>query len=389
MIINYKPRVLIGVALAGIGIGSAVQAAPSLPVTHPVVTPAELNNGPGMIDANAVMGQWFQSVATSNLAYRTREFHDNSVSNGGGAAGHLAIAGRVTNVVRVVFNLFQYRITSFDIVATVSNDTASTASGSWADGTNCYGEVRSTGASYSNTLCQAILTADFARAGLLPLPTVTLPQYRMPPGMFITATNHDQISWYGFNLQGGAYQVPGWTLGDIPPGGGTNLTLHFIVTEVNGASGDDIGIPDTELRYTVISDAESSGADIFINRSSSLKVGQWIIDPWTDDGSAYPVNDETNDASCVSVFHNTVDETNQVIAIRGCGLLTGISSSHVIMSMGCPGLPTNQVLQSCSSLTASNWTALATNKAWPLPQTNRWTNTSVVSSPLFYRIAQP
>lgn len=374
-------------------LGPGVMAAPSVPVTKPPATPAVSYTGPVTADdSHAVMGQWFQSITNQNLlGYRTHEFYDNTASCGGGSRGHLAIEGRVTNIVNAESypgDLFP-PILSFEVIARVFNDGSPTNSGACADGVNNLGEQRHAGIVYSNTLYEAILTVDFATAGTFPATLfANSPPYRNA-APYIAAINHDFVSWYGWNSdnnQNGDFCVPGWNLGTLLPGQSTNITLIFVVQNDNNEA-DRIDLMDP--RYSTLVDSATSGTDIFINRTTSLKINEWIRDPSPDNGSAYPAPDSTN-LNNVSVFHFTAEDVNQSIAIKGLNW-TANPSAHCLSSVGSSGI-TRQILQSCTNLPGTNtinWFDVYTNeRAWPMPKTNYWTNTTFTGSVHFYRIRQ-
>ncbi len=379
---NLKTRFLIlACVLSTAGI---ISAAPSLPVTKVPVTPSASFTGPTN-DAHAVMGQWFMNVATSKREYRTHEFYDNTSGSGGGSAGHLAIYGRVTNIVHDVNPPFE-AIVSFDVIATVSNDAP--ASPSWSSGLNSHGEELSTSQQYSNTLRNVILTTDFAYAGTI-LPTVTDPPspYKNITSPYITATNHDFLAWYCWNIekpsliQSGDYHVPGWNFGDIAPGAKSTRILNFTIT-TDGFNQD--GIPSGTPRFTALTNSESSGTDIFINRSLSLKISEWISDPALDEGDGTATN------SNVSVFHNTDADINQVVSITGIKAQASPLSFTMYTTGSTNGI-NQQIMQVCTNLTTNTWwMSVATNEAaWPIPQTNFWSYTNNDWPVQFYRIIQP
>lgn len=304
--------------------------------------------------------------------------------------GHLAIAGRVTNIVYSGDIMNPYTISSFEVVATIFNDTASVPSGSWAPGANSHEEALSTSERYSNTLSAIIMTVDFASVDIPP-GSIGSPPYR-DSAPYITATNHDFTSWYCWNSElnkDGAFYVPGWNCGTLLPGQSVTNVFKFIMRDFFGS---DTQMPTSDPRYDLIVDSNDNGTDIFINRSSSLKISQWISDPWADTDTNYPVyfdaNDATyKDASNVSVFHNTLEDEGQSITIKSLQRSTNLSTLY-LESVGSIGIAA-QILQVCTNLISTNWVDVSTNKAWPLPQTNHWTH-SILSSPLnFYRIIQP
>lgn len=362
-------------------------AAPSLPVTKAPVTPPLSYTGPTNDDPHAIMGQWVQYVSDARQTYRTHEFHDNIAGNGGGTAGSLAISGVVSYIEWGVPDPFSgiSPIVAFDVVATVSNDLGS-GSGSWAIATNSHGEARAYGATYTGTLFNALITADFAAARLIPN-NIGNPPYRNA-SPYITATNHDVLAWYCYNFQlnqNGDFRVPGWQLGNITPGESRSVTMNFVVETYEQVP--DVIMPE-DPRYAVIYDSWTNGTDILVNRSTSLKINQWISDPQFDDGTAYPQSEGT-DLSNVSVFHNIIasNAMAEPIAIKSLQCSANLATNY-LQSVGSSGI-TWQILQTCSNLTSSNWNNILTNRSYPSPQTNSWTNATVKAPIQFYRIIQP
>lgn len=374
-------------------LGLAACAAPSLSITKIPVTPAQSYTGPTNMDTHAIMGQWFQAVSTSNLEYRTHEFYDNTPAAGGGNKGHLAIVGRVTNLVYdTVSSPFPpYPISSFEVIAIICNDTPCTLSGAWAAGSNSHNEALTTTAQYSNKLSNIILTADFALVDIPPS-SIGSPPYRdTPDGVgYITAVNHDFTAWYCWNSEinkDGAFYVPGWSFPSLLPGESATNILQFVIKDFFGG---DSSLPTLDPRYAIIKESNDMGTDIFINRSTSLKISQWVNDPWADNGVDYPTNSTLDDASNVSVFHNSVEDEEQSIAIKSLLWSPNLATNY-IHSIGSSGIAF-QVLQVATNLAPSNtnWINAATNeKAWPVPQVNHWTNVHPAAPVQFYRIVQP
>lgn len=362
-----------------------ISAAPSLPVTKTPVTPNPSFTGPTN-DTHAFMGQWFINVTNSKSEYRTHEFYDNASGSGGGSAGHLAIYGFVTNVVRDPFPP-QTAISSFYIIATVSNDTP--ASNGWLVGTNSNGEALSTSQQYTNIFRKVILTVDFAVTERVPnwLENNFYPYRNSTNSTYLASINHDFRGWYGNPVTNpapdspsGVFLIPGWDFGDIPPGGASTRTLQFYVGDFNL---DPALIPEDDPRHLPIITSESSGTDIFINRSLSLKISEWISDPALDEGDGAATN------SNVSVFHDTDEDMNQVVAIAGIKTETSPLSFTVYTTGSTNGI-SQQIMQVSTNLTTTNWMNIATNEAaWPIPQTNSWSHTNALWPVQFYRIIQP
>ncbi len=359
-------------------------AAPSLPIVRPFVSPTISYTGPTNDDTHAVMGQWFENLTSSQLENRTHEFYDNINTSGGGIMGHLAISGVVVKV--TTKNFPSKPIESFDVLATLYNDTASPGSGSWAAGTNSHQETLTTLSSYTNVMKKTILTANFATCGPIAF-TTSDPAYT-DWSTYIVATNQDFAGWFCWNPaipdshQYGAFSVPGWDFGDLLPGQSTNRLLHFIVI---GQDGNPGFFDSSDSRYDPIMTSFNNQSDIFINRSSSLKIGTWIGTPADDDGSDYPRDIYTSaDLSNVSVFHNITGDP--AVTITTAQFLSS-PPSIVINSAGSDGF-VRQILQSTTNLVNGSWANIATNLCWPLPITNCWTNATVGGTVNFFRIIQ-
>ncbi len=271
---------------------AGLQAAPSLSVRKPpVVSGANPNTGPAATDPTAVNGQWFDTLTGGAPSVRSREFHDNVPGQGGGTWSHKAIYGAVGTI------YYQAgpgtNIIGFIIKATVTNDTNST-SGGWQSSPNSHGEMRGATTPYVGTLYRPVITAEFAvnSSALFPAGPVAGTPYSLSPGPRIIAINHTLNGWYCFNnvAPGGRYYVPAWTLADIPVGASSSVAMQFRVL--------DGGINPGDPRYSVIVNSLSTGSDVLSNRTTSLKISDWIGSIFTDTGAAYSAN-----GSDSSVFH--------------------------------------------------------------------------------------
>lgn len=292
---------MLGVILAFASCGM-LYAAPSLPITEPPVGSSDLD-GPD-IDPGSIMGQWFTNLTSGAEEVRSHEFHDNAFGEGGGASGAASIVGKVISI-SYAGSPGISDIIDFEIEATIINDTDS-VTGTPSPGFNSHDEVRSIIPEYVGTMVDTKLTADFAVADISMLPIGIYP-YKDPfPEVYIVAENEDQWAWYCWNAEAdsvsastvGAYQVPAWDFGDIPPGGGAAIEiLRFSVFNTSGG-----GLPTGDPRYSVLVASEATGADLFANRSSSLKISDWVDILHYDDGTEYP--DASDSSSDVSVFHN-------------------------------------------------------------------------------------
>jgi len=270
----------------------SLQAAPSLSITKGPVGPFN-NTGPNT-DPTATSGQWFLN-ASGEEEFRTHEFHDN-VTDHGGDDPHV-IDGRVISLTTNAAN----HITAFTIDATIENNTPR-CYGQESDSSNSHNELRPAETDrYIGTLLDTRLTVEFAiaEAGLLPQ-AFTGPYQNPWPPSFIIAENEDQLAWYCWNEQDppqgdepGNYYVPTWDFGDIAINQRVTKTLNFKVNPP---------MDPTDPRYAAIYGAYEDGKDMFINRTTSLKISTWIDGIGIDFGDTYP--DDVFRSSDVSVFHN-------------------------------------------------------------------------------------
>jgi len=321
---KIQMAVVFAVVLAFV-LTAAALAAPALEITKPPVAPVPSWTGP-VIDPNAVDGQWFLKDTET---YRTHEFYDNVDGYGGGHdyktlvnpyntqqsklqdwGSHWAIYGKASNVSLDINN----NITSFNIVAAITNDLPGI--GWWANGANSHGETLSTNQSYVGTLYGARLTAEFALTSLNNVPSSWTSPYndRQP---YIVATNEDLAAWYCWTpgnpeqlTPAGGYYVPTWELGNIAQGETVFKTLQFsVVGGMNAA--------DSRYGKILASQAADWGdGDLFLNRTTDLKIGDWLDGIGPDDGSPYPQTDALRSGN-VSVFF-AIPEPGSLAAL-GCG----------------------------------------------------------------------
>jgi len=289
-------------------ISFSLLAAPSLMITEPPVTSQYPWTGP-VQDPDAIKGQWFKDNLTGAETYRTHEFYDNVESDtlhfGGGFSSYTAIHGFVFSIITDPSGA----ITSFVISATIKNDTP--ALSPWADGFNSHDEALATDNQYEGTLFYTKLTAEFALSGGGAVPIAWTPPYMYNDWPDIYAEDHDQLAWYCWTPGNtwedppltpyGGYFVPTWDFGNIASGGSAQLFLHFTVA--------GIGIvPEMDPRFSIIMESLTAGdaSDIFLNRTTSLKISTWMDDLSLDTGIPYP--DFPLRGSDVSVFHNDNDD---------------------------------------------------------------------------------
>jgi hypothetical protein len=281
---------------------SLVYAAPSLQITKPPVVPVPSWTGP-VQDPHAMAGQWFMDLNSGVEHWRTHEFHDNvSPQGGGGFASFHAIWGFAFDVISDA----QGNITSFDILATITNDVP--AMEPWLDGGNSHLEFRpfiDLEDQYVGELIDTKLTAEFAIslvAGPPPINDWPIGPYRDPGLPHIVATNEDQLAWYCWcptnDIQEltppGTYSVPTWDFGTIPPGSAASRVLMFVCIPP---------IPPGDPRHAAITLSSESGLDILLNRTTSLKISTWLDDLGPDPGIPYPEVEPFRGSDC-SVFHN-------------------------------------------------------------------------------------
>ena len=281
-------------------------AAPSLTITKPPVTPIPSWTGPGIPmpplapsgDPHAEFGQWFTNLITGDFERRTHEFYDNVIGSGGGYQSCTAIFGFVS----AMTGGGGAPITAFSIDATIHNDIPTDTP--WLDGTNSHHEARTFTSIedqlISGSLLDVKLTAEFAIDTAVPPPASWTPPYFDPyPGVYIEATNHDELAWYCWTDDGeapqphGDFHVPTWDFGNIPMGSSATRTLSFQIPA---------GLPPTDSRYHVITNSFETQADILLNRTTSLKISEWIEGLYTDSCQPYP--DNPQGSSDVSVFHS-------------------------------------------------------------------------------------
>ncbi len=298
------------VVLAALFVATIACAAPSLPITKPPVTDG-INAGPAPIDPDAIQGQWFTDRTTGLQEVRTHEFYDNMELFGGGevATGGFstdAIYGKVSNI---IFGPGS-EITAFDIDATIHNDTGHELD-DWDDGYNSHTESLSTSDNWVGTLYKTKLTAEFALNQDRLEPAIWNPPYTDQDPHFI-AVNEDEEAWYCYNTQQGDFYVPTWDFGDIPVDESATRKLSFVV--------EGMGLLPTDPRYNAIMtsfSADPGKGDILQNRTTSLKISDWVEPLTLDDGSAYPAPGHSSD---VSVFHNIPEPTSAVL-IAGLGFI--------------------------------------------------------------------
>jgi len=280
----------------------ATWAAPAADIRKPPVTSKigfNTQTGPTGVDPGAAEGQWFKDRELEVYHVRSHEFYDNKLGFGGSNMSTLAIEGYAENI---VFNTQTGAITSFDIRATITNDLPGEPELA-ALGENAHGEqVCDQDPQWLTerfVMEHVKLTVEFAidaaeQAALLPSGG---PYYA--PETIIRSMNHEQLAWYCWadvweQDPAGDFQVPTFEFGNIAPGESATRVLQFTV--------DGDGLEVGSDAYNVLVESEGQETDILFNRTTSLKVSQWVDKLATDTGDAYPLG--ALNSSDVSVFFN-------------------------------------------------------------------------------------
>ncbi len=274
--------------------GLSLLAAPSLDVRKPpVLSGPNPNTGPAALDPIAQRGQWVIPAAGGAARVYSHEFHDNVNGQGGGVASWRAIYGRTASIVYAAGP--GTAIIGFSVSATINNDTT-TGAGGWQPGRNSHREQSYASFSYRGILYRPVLAAEFAVANplLFPAGPVAGTPYTPSPGPRIIAANNDLRAWYCFNnvAPWGNYYVPTWEFPTINPGASATRILTFRVL--------DGGLVPADPRYAAIVNSLGTGRDLFSNRTTSLKISNWVEGLTIDTGAPYF---QAGQGSDVSVFH--------------------------------------------------------------------------------------
>lgn len=287
---NARTVPKVGCVLLLAALVATAMAAPGLPITKPPVQPVPSWTGPP-IDPHAVEGQWFEGAQSGVQESRPYEFYDNVYGHGGSQwKSYLAIEGYVTGL-----NMDgQGNITGFSVFSRIWNDMPGV--GDWADGGNSHGESLHTTQQYQGTMYGVKLAASFADDGVLGnFPGPSGPYTGSELSQNIYAIGYDQLAWYCWTpdhgTPAGDYMVPTWDFADILPGGVATRTLGFGLYNPVG--------PGSTL-YQFLVNAEQQQPDIFLNRTTSLKISDYFDALTIDDGTPYPV--PPSHSSDVSVF---------------------------------------------------------------------------------------
>lgn len=369
-------------------------------------------NGPPR-DAAAARGQWFVNVTNGAEVVNSWEFHDSDAP--------LSIHGVLTAILwGVTSPVVGYtNIAGFTILATISNNPAA---GPFLPGlsTNAHWEQQLPPQPYYHeTMWRTRIAAEFAAAqagpggppfvGVAPYVVGMSPPYYLDPfagnQYLIEAQNETLAAWYCYSAPDpnnpanppGAYYVPAWDVGDIPPGGSAQVVMDFRIKTYSGAPTE---LPLTDLRHGVLRASFNYGLDVFYNRAESLKISHWLDYLLIDGGNLiYSPPDpyaseppiELTSASDVSVFFNSaapgVMPVMQITPLFNNGVLTAVQLSWSMPDV----YPV--ILQYCDDLTLNKWTVVPLSLPLPplIPGPMGWTdNGSVIlpplQSPRFYRL---
>lgn len=171
-------------------------------------------------------------------------------------------------------------------------------SGEWNYGLNSHMEYLETDQQYSGTLYSSILAIEFAVSEVENTPSDWDAPFSMGQLPFLIAENADYLAWYSYTpenpekLPEGGYYVPSYYFGDIQPGETVERDIDFIFY--------GSGILRSDVRYALLEGSLINGWDLLSNRTSSLKISDWISKLYQDEGNLMV------SGSTASLFHNTV-----------------------------------------------------------------------------------
>ena len=178
----------------------------------------------------------------------------------------------------------------------ITNNTPS--SGGWGSGINSHMEYLDTDRQYSGTLYSSILAIEFAVSDIVNTPSEWDAPYSIGQLPFIIAEDEDYLAWYSYTpgnpgkLTEGGYYVPSYYFGDILPGETVERDIDF---QFYGS-----GILRSDVRYELLEGSLANGWDLLSNRTSSLKISDWISRLYQDKGNLML------SGSTASLFHNAV-----------------------------------------------------------------------------------
>ncbi|MCL5104711.1 MAG: hypothetical protein M1133_11450 [Armatimonadetes bacterium] len=259
--------------------------------------------------------QWFQStLKTSSTSYR--ELFDNLQSGGfpamswpwGGAASTDAIKGVIKNVA-----LSGGMVVGFTVEASVTNDSYyQPGSLVGTSGGNSHGQsAGNISGQYILNLREVRLAAAFADDSIPGnWPATVAPFSAEEPNAY--AVNSDHLAWYCYGMgypptPNGAsgYWVPAWDMtGGSVTCNGVPSTPDVIMPGETHTRLIDFGLHTPVSPFSTFGifliNAQSGNWDIFVNRTTSLKIGDYADELAQDTGIAFPTS--PNRGSNVAVF---------------------------------------------------------------------------------------
>jgi hypothetical protein len=314
---NRFATLSLAAAAAAVAFTPQAEASPARLITSPPVQkgPNPFTGPPN--DSLAAQGQWFQRNSTQQLDVREYEFYDNNDQPG--QTGGFMIRGVPTNI-QIFGPPTNPNLIGFSLVTTITNDLGPPDQG--VPGRNLHDEFLLPGNNYVGTMYDVKMTCDFALPSQVQVPLAVLnqiaansapysaPDYGNGNVALITAQNEDQEGWYCYtppNGTGGFY-VPTYDFGTILPGQSVTRTLNFSV-----AAGVGPGHP----LFTAIQSWAANQTDVLMNRTSDLKIGDWLDVLAADSGAPYP--GPAFNAGNVGVFFS-IPEPGAIAALVPLGL---------------------------------------------------------------------
>lgn len=406
-----KSKLLLPVIFCGALCSTAGPVRPIVSSQFNITAP--VHNGP-MIDPPATKGQWFVNVTNGVESANSWEFHDSDNT--------LSIEGHVVSILWGTTNsvVGYTNIAGFTILATVSNTAVATPLPAMS--TNSHLEVQIPPQPYYHeTMRNTHLATEFAAVqagpggpawvGAAPYVPGMSPPYYLDPHAgnqyVIEAQNETHAAWYCYSAPDpgnpanppGAYYVPAWALGEIPPGTTAQVQMDF---RIKTYSGTPTEMPLTDLRHGVIRASFTQGMDVLYNRSESLKISHWLDYLLIDGGNLIysPPDPEIEEpitvtnASDVSVFFDSA-APGQVPSLQITPIFNGQTLSAVQLSW--PVFDVKPVvLQYCDDLALNQWNIVPVNFVPPplIPGPGAWVDNGSVIVPVlpsqrFYRLLIP
>jgi hypothetical protein len=339
------------------------------------------------------------------------EFHDNNDALC--IRGHVVAIQWGAGIANGMTN-----IAGFSILATVVNNLSPTNLPA-GPATNSHWEIQQPPQPlYWGPMLRTRLAAEFAVAqagpggppfvGMAPsVPGMMPPYYWDPRGgsqYVIEAQNEDLAAWYCFQTPyptnvnpPGAYYVPTWEMGDIPPGGSNQVLMHFAIKTYAGVPAE---MPATDIRHGVFRHSLLNGSDVLYGRDESLKISHWIdlilVDyGWviaTAPGELEPV--EYIYASDVSVFFNCGGAASRPV-LKLTPFFTGQTLSGIGLDWTASDVGP-YYLEYCDNLASNNWAGIPLSPPMPpvIPGPMLWLDNGTVimpplQSPRYYRLSMP